>query len=250
MLWAIAPLITESLCPVGSWLLLLAYWWLSVAASLRKNIVENLICVWVGWYICAPQLRPKAFCFITSVLILVPLLLLAISPPPSSFAGFPLHCGENRDSMLGTTSIKLSALLKDLRRDQGRIWTGNLSTICGSASPVLPGRKILSLSTEYEFLAPRAALCLLFQAKWSTPGPCSNLWWTVCHTRSASLLHQGALGAAGQEPVVALALSPWGACMLVEPWQIWAQSLLPKINMNPRCSCVKVKGWTKLPLSS
>lgn len=246
MLRAKASLISKSLCPVGSWQLLLAYLWLSVAASLRNSIVEQLICVWIGWRTCSPQLHPKVLCFITSVLILGPSAAAAGRFSPSQFSCWlPAMLGGKKRQYVGDILIKLSALLERLRRDWGRTWIVNLLPVCVFA--VLPGRKVLSLSTDYEFLAP---LCLLFQAKWSTAGACSNPWRSTCHTWSAALLQQGALGAAGQEPVVALALSPWDACVVVEPWQMWAQSLLPKINMNPHCSCVKVKGWTKLTLSS
>ena len=78
-----------------------------------------------------------------------------------------------------------------------------MSTICVSASPLFPGRKMLSLSTEYEFLASCAVLCLLsrqggaLQDHAATPDG-------QCAIPSAALLQQGALGAAGQEPVVAL----------------------------------------------
>lgn len=111
--------------------------------------------------------------------------------------------------MLGITSIKLSALLKGLRRDQGRIWTVYLSTIC--ASPVLPGSKMMSLSTEYGFLVPLCCSVLAFPGKVEHSRTMQqplmvSVTYVVCCATSAE--REGALGAAGQEPVVAFALSP------------------------------------------
>jgi len=198
-----------------------------VAASLRNNIAGKLIFVWAGWHVCTLQLHPKVLCFITSVLILVPvpLLLLAVSPLPGSLAGFLIHHGEKRGSMLWTSSIKCFALLEGLRRDQGRIWTGNLSTICVPASVVLPGQKMLSLSTEYEFLAPLCHSVLAFpggveHSRTIQQPLMVNVPYTVCCSSASGSLagcRPGASGGLGTKPLRYLHAGEALADMVTEP---------------------------------
>ena len=145
-----------------------------MAAGLKNNIVEKFI--YVDWCMCAPQLHPKVLCFITGVLILGLGVTAAAAGcfPPSQFSYWlPGTLWGNKRQYVGNIlHATLCSAGGTEGGTRGEIWTGRLLMICVSASPMLLARKVLSLSTEYKSLAP---LCLLFQAKWSTPEPCSNL---------------------------------------------------------------------------
>lgn len=192
MLRAKASLISKSLCPVGSWQLLLAYLWLSVAASLRNSIVEQLICVWIGWCTRSPQLHPKVLCFITSVLIPGPSTAATGRFSPSQFSCWlPAMLGAKRGSTLGTSSSN--------------------SLLCWSDWGGTGGEHELSICRQFVSLPLQ---CFLEGRCWVSAQTMSSLLLCACFSRQSGALQEHAATPDGQRAIRGLLLSfsrePWG----------------------------------------